>query len=118
MASSFDDDFEADAWPDLLAEFGVSITHRPLGDPANDVSTTAIVSESEPQDVRDGGRHARRSATIQLDNSVDGVTTRSQFVVGSEVWDATTPPQRERGGRVVVSIVRTEEEFRKPQGGF
>ena len=111
--STFDDDFEASAWPDLKGEFGESVTHRPLGNPANDEPITAVFTERAGSLQTDRGRGTRRSGEVRVDDTVS-VTEESKFVIGSTVWDVEAKPPDPVGGHIVAQVVRYDEEFRRP----
>lgn len=110
---AFFDDFE-DEWPDLLAETGISATHRPGGNSANDVTVTvAFTTRSTKADHMkdDSTGEARVSkATIQASTSL-GVAAADQFVIDSEVWSVLeiSPDQ---GGQQFVMVQRVSEDRR------
>ena len=113
MSSLHDQLFSATGRGHILRQHGESVTHRPLGNSSNDVAMTAIFIEADPAADETAGKGTRRRATLAFPPSVAGVTSRSQFVVESTVWDAETDPTRAEGGMVEVAIVRREEEFRR-----
>lgn len=118
MSSTFDADFDVNGWPDLKAEFGSTVTFRPLGNAADDQSVTVVFLEGDPAMLDDVGRRSRRTATVRVGDEVD-VTDRAQFVIDGEVWDVVAVP-RPTGGHRVFQIARHDEEFRraKPTRAF
>lgn len=97
MNSTFDDEFAELALPDLLAEFGVTVTHAT--DAGVETELTAILgperSEAET-DAPDGRRRlVRRDVTITTDptsehGGVANPVESDAITINGEVWPVET----------------------------
>lgn len=107
---SFNTDFAAAAAPDVLEVFGDEITHRPLGDDANDAAVTAVVTWDSPAENSDGGKGTRVSGRLDVAGGL-AVDVRDQWVIGSETYQTMTVGEAQ-GGLRLVTIQRTTIERR------
>ena len=108
---TFFDDF-ADEWPDLLSETGMSVTHRPGGVAADDVTVTvAFTTRSTKADhMKDSSTGEARvsKGTIQASTSL-GVVSSDQFLIGSDVW-VVEEVSADQGGQQFVMVQRVNED--------
>lgn len=113
MASAFATEFLADALPDLIDEFGESVTHRPLNDSTDDATVTVIFREMEPIDLRDRGVGIKRRAKLTCDSDVSA-SVRDRWKRGDDWWEAVRVSQP-MGGYIEIDAERCEDEIRSPK---
>lgn len=90
-----------------------SVTHRPLGVAANDVSVTGVFSEEEPAETNDRGQGTMRRATLTVGSGVS-CNVRDRWSVGGVMWESVRL-QVDGGGLQVVYLQRPQDELRSPQ---
>ena len=110
---TFDSDF-ATEWADLLEATGRSITHRPGGVAANDVTITAAFATPPARTANykdDTTGEARVSKATVYASTGLSIDQDSQFVIDSEVWSVTAPGPIQ-GGHQAFPVQRVDEDRR------
>ena len=107
---SFNTDFAAAAAPDLLESFGDTVTHRPLGDDANDAAVVAMVAWDDPAEHADGGKGTNLAGRLDVAGELT-VDVRDQWVIDGRLYQ-TVEVGEPQGGLRRVMIRRTTSERR------
>ena len=97
----------------LERQCGRSVTHRPLGDSANDASVTVLFDEMNSTRDDEAGLRTTRKATLYVSTSLS-VDESDQWLDGSELWHTESLGARD-GSQRAVYVKRETEERRRPE---